>query len=308
MIRLRIMRDLPPAHRLLGGFALLAALVGAAGAWAQGISISVGPDRALTYPPNMTVLPDEHTTFVPSSPGSAGLPRLRGSNVAPGVAGTVVLQTFDLQTFTPVPGYTNPVLSPPVASRNATRPTIPSSTRTIPDTGSVLQDPTLPPGNLMVFYEAENHCPGGVNQQPFYAAIGFARSSDNGHTWPAPENGPLGGPDRYAVLRLPAPEPASEPQPAAMGDAIPAAFVDNAYVYVVYVAPPGPGLVGDGRLRVSRAQLGGAGQLSFPSGTTARSTSPDLAVPIPVSFLRADASARRGWDRSAASTRWHCIS
>jgi hypothetical protein len=48
-----------------------------------------------------------------------------------------------------------------------------------------------------------------------------------------------------------------------MGDAIPAAFVDNGYVYVVYVAPPGPGLVGDGRLRIARAQLGGAGQLTF---------------------------------------------
>ena len=48
--------------------------------------------------------------------------------------------------------------------------------------GSVVQDPTLPPGNLIMLYEAENHCPGGVNQQPFYATVGFARSSDNGKT------------------------------------------------------------------------------------------------------------------------------
>ena len=26
--------------------------------------------------------------------------------------------------------------------------------------GSVVQDPTLPPGNLIMVYEAENHCPG----------------------------------------------------------------------------------------------------------------------------------------------------
>jgi hypothetical protein len=243
--------------------ATILSLLSAIGASAQGISISVGPDQALTYPSNMTVLPDEHTTFMPSSPGSAGYLVFAASNVAPGVAGTVVLQTFDLQTFVPAPGYTNPVLSPPVSFTKCNPTYDTEFDENYSGQGSVLQDPTLPPGNLMVFYEAENHCPGGVNQQPFYAAIGFARSSDNGHTWPAPENGPLGGPDRYAILRLAAPEPASEPQPSAMGDAIPAAFVDNGYVYVVYVAPPGPGLVGDGRLRIARAPLGGAGQLGF---------------------------------------------
>ena len=37
--------------------------------------------------------------------------------------------------------------------------------------GAVLQDPTLPGGNLMMLYEVENHCPGGVNQQPYYATV-----------------------------------------------------------------------------------------------------------------------------------------
>jgi hypothetical protein len=231
---------------------------------AQGISISVGPDLPLNYPTGMTILPDEHTTFVPPAPGSSTYLIFAASNVAPGVTGTVVLQSFDLRSFTPAPGYTNPVMLPPVTFSKCNPTYDTEFDENYAAQGSVLQDPTLPPGNLMMFYEAENHCPGGVNQQPFYATIGFARSSDNGVTWPAPENGPLGGPDRYPVLRLAAPEPASEPSPASMGNALPAAFVDKGnYVYVTYVAPPGPGVQGDGKLRLARAQLGGAGQLQL---------------------------------------------
>jgi hypothetical protein len=126
-----------------------------------------------------------------------------------------------------------------------------------------MQDPTLPPGNLMMIYEAENHCPGGVWQFPFYVTVGFARSSDNGKTWPPPVNSAFGGPDRYPVLKLSAPEPVSEPEPTAMGNGLPSAFVDGNYLYVVYSTYPGPGVTGDGKLRVARAQLGGSGQLSF---------------------------------------------
>ena len=242
----------------------LVVLLAATGAAAQGISISVGPDLPLNYPAGMTTLPDEHTTIIPPAPGSSTYLIFASSNVSPGVAGTVALQSFDLRSFALAAGYpTNPVMSPPVAFTKCNPTYDTEFDENYSGQGSVLQDPTLPPGNLMMFYEAENHCPGGVWQQPFYATIGFARSSDNGVTWPAPRNGPMGGPDRYPVLRLAAPEPASEPVPGPMGNAIPAAFVDNGYVYVVYVAPPGPGFVGDGKLRIARAQLGGNGQLSF---------------------------------------------
>src|ERR1022692_2003086 len=245
------------------GLASLIALLGAAHAWAQTISISVGPDQALTYPSNMTVLPDEHTTFTPPAAGSNRYLVFAASNVGPGIAGTVVLQTTDLTNFTLASGYTSPVMSPPVRFSSCNPPYDSEFDENYTGQGSVLQDPTLPPGNLMMFYEAENHCPGGVWQQPFYATIGFARSSDNGVTWPQPVDDELGGPDRYPVLKLSAPEPASEPTPASMGDALPAAFVDKNNVYVTYVTPPGPGLTGDGRLRVARAQLEGGGQLSF---------------------------------------------
>ena len=246
-----------------GRLASLIALVGSACVCAQTISISVGPDQALTYPSNMTVLPDEHTTFIPPADGSSTYLVFAASNVGPGIAGTVVLQTSDLTNFTLASGYTSPVMSPPVRFSSCNPPYDSEFDENYTGQGSVLQDPTLPPGNLMMFYEAENHCPGGVWQQPFYATIGFARSSDNGVTWPQPINGALGGAGRYPVLKLSTPEPASEPTPTPMGNALPAAFVDKNNVYVTYVAPPGPGLMGDGKLRVARAPLGRAGQLSF---------------------------------------------
>jgi hypothetical protein len=107
--------------------------------------------------------------------------------------------------------------------------------------GSVVQDPTRAPGNLIMIYEAENHCPGGVWQEPFYASVGIARSSDNGKTWPAPAGSELGGGDQYVVLKRSDPEPANAEQPpVALGDALPSAYVDGKYLYVTYT-PSGPG-------------------------------------------------------------------
>ena len=59
----------------------------------------------------------------------------------------------------------------------------------MPRTDSVVQDPTLPSGNVMMLYEAENHCPGGVNQQPFYATV-VRKILGQRQDWPAPANGP----------------------------------------------------------------------------------------------------------------------
>ena len=128
--------------------------------------------------------------------------------------------------------------------------------------GSVLQDPTLPAGNLIMLYEAENHCPGGVNQQPYYATVGFARSSDNGKTWPSPQNGVSGNPDRHlrsAEFRSANSTTAHPP----MGNAIPSAFVDNSparssgdyYVYVTYSYYSTTSSAGS-EIRIARAQLG----------------------------------------------------
>jgi uncharacterized protein (TIGR03437 family) len=230
--------------------------------WAQNlqiVSFSVGPDQALTYPSTpgpssyLIDLPDEHTTFIP--PVASGAPYLvfAASNLSGGNWGAVVLQTTDLKTFDFATGYNHEVLTAPLQFGQCTAAWANTFDENYAAPGSVVQDPTLPPGNLIMLYEAENHCPGGVSQTPFYATVGFARSTDNGKTWPAPVAGVLGGPSRHPVLQSPEPPP-SAPH-GYMGDAIPSAFVDkNAngdyYLYVTY------GYYLPAEIRVARAKLG----------------------------------------------------
>jgi uncharacterized protein (TIGR03437 family) len=234
-------------------------------------SFSVGPDTPLTYPDNpanpgyLTALPDEHTTFIP--PAATGAPYLvfAAGNISGGNWGAVVLQTTDLKTFdfATAQGYQSEVLTAPLLFGQCTASWAGTFDENYAAPGSVVQDPTLPAGNLIMVYEAENHCPGGVNQFPFYGTTGFARSSDNGKTWPAPENGVLGGPTRYPVLQT------SDPPPTTthgyLGDAIPSAFVDkdannDYYLYITYTSYPTE------RTHVARAQLGvqsSSGPLNF---------------------------------------------
>src|SRR5581483_11501079 len=130
-------------------------------------SFSVGPDQTLTYPNNssnppfLVDLPDEHTTFFP--PAEPGSPYLvfSASKLSGGTGGAVVLETNDLQTFTFATslGYNRQVMTPPLAINqcNPTYTTEFDGNYAAP--GSIVQDPTLPPGNLIMIYEAENHCP-----------------------------------------------------------------------------------------------------------------------------------------------------
>jgi uncharacterized protein (TIGR03437 family) len=230
-------------------------------------SFSVGADQTLTWPnapgsgKYLVDLPDEHTTFFP--PAIAGGPYLvfASSKVSGTTGGAAVLQTTDLKNFSFATGlgYSMQVMAPPVDFTQCNPAYQTEFDENYAAPGSVVQDPTLPAGNLIMIYESENHCPGGVNQQPFYATVGFTRSSDNGKTWPAPENGPLGGPNRFPVLQTSDPQPSS-PHPAE-GDAIPSAFVDkNAsgdyYLFVAYTSHPAPPAKSDGFIRVARAKLG----------------------------------------------------
>ena len=204
----------------------------------------------LTYPnnssnaPYLVDLPDEHTTIMPLASG--GYLVFGASKISGGTGGAAVLQTTDLKNFTFATslGYNRQVMNSPVAINqcNPTYQTEFDGNYAAP--GSVVQDPTLP---------------GGVNQQPYYATVGFARSSDSGKTWPAPENGVMGGPDRHPVLMSSDPQPTAPHPP--MGNAIPSAFVDKSsdgsyYLYVVYGYHPAPGGTTDGRGRVARARLG----------------------------------------------------
>lgn len=232
-------------------------------------SFSVGPDQTLTYPNSPSTpgdladLPDEHTTFFPPATPSAPYLVFSASKLVGGIGGAVALETADLRTFAFASslGYKPQVMNPPIGINQCNPAYTTEFDGNYAAPGSVLQDPTLSSGNLIMFYEAENHCPGGVNQQPFYATVGFARSADNGKTWPAPANGPSGNPARHPVLQSSDPQPTAAHPP--MGNAIPSAFIDDVsggrsgdyYVYVTYSYYSGTGGSG-GAIRVARAKLG----------------------------------------------------
>ena len=273
----------PTAVTVIANYAVTAA--NSAGSTTATITISVrrgivsfvaSADIALTYPnlpgdPNhLANFPDEHTTFIPNGAGPNVYLVFGASKIASApTGGAVVLQTSDLQTFTFATGvgYARQVFTPPapIDSCNSSYATDFDENYAAP--GSVVQDPTLPAGNVIMLYEAENHCPGGNIQHPFYATVGFTRSSDGGKTWPAVINSVLGGPARHPVLKAVNAQPTTN-YATAMGNAIPSAFVDKSvsgdyYLYVVYGYHDG-GFTpsSDNLLRIARAKLG-ADPLTF---------------------------------------------
>lgn len=234
-------------------------------------SFAVSSDIPLTYPNTpgdqnrLADMPDEHTTFIPLGSGGPSSFLVFGASklASTPTGGAVVLQTSDLQTFTYATGlgYNRQVFSPPIAIDTCDTVHTSEFDENYAAPGSVVQDPTLPAGNLIMVYEAENHCPGGVNQHFFYATVGFARSSDNGKTWPAVINNVLGGPARHPVLKSVNPQPSTN-YSSAMGNAIPSGFVDRSAsgdynLYVVYGFHDG-GFTpsSDNRLRIARGKLG----------------------------------------------------
>jgi hypothetical protein len=227
-------------------------------------SVSVGPDQALVYPADLPGLPDEHTTFVPSALGSNVYLVFAASRKGEGPDGAVVLQTSNLKSFTYAAKYQSPVMVPPIKFMTCKSTYDAEFDLNYSGPGSVVQDPTRPPGHMIMIYQAENHCPGGKWQRQFYATVGFARSTDFGKTWPIPIAGELGGKDRRPILKMPVPQPKTPPtSPIYMGNALPSAFVDEAnpkgehYIYVIYlfVGQLAGGYLGDGYLRVARAKL-----------------------------------------------------
>jgi len=237
-------------------------------------SISVTtPDDTLSYPSTLVDIPDEHTTFIPlsdlhdfqSGPGPFWNKYLvfASSKIKGGNGGTVVLETTDLRNFDFASdlGYNEQVMNPPVQFTTCDTSYNTEFDENYSAPGTVLQNPAGSSGDFLMFYEAENHCPGGAWQQPYYATVGFAHSSDYGMTWPSPINSEFGGLGRHPVVKGPNPEPASEPSPAAMGDALPAAFADRNYggenyIYVVYDYAVGPDNgKSDGLIRVARAKV-----------------------------------------------------
>jgi hypothetical protein len=254
----------------------------------QMASISVSADQTLSYPSSLVNIPDEHTTFLPPGflPGAGAGDYLvfASSKTTGSTGGAVALQTSDLINFSYATGYGDSsegdhVMWPAVSftSCDPTYDSLFDENYSAP--GSLLQDPTT--GNFLMIYEAENHCPGDVNQFPFYASIGLAVSTDQGMTWPELVSGSY-GPSRFPALQVLGPEPSSEATPRNYGDAIPSAYIDTAdgttYLYVAYLyygSPSSPAT--DGMIRVARAQLGGSGPLTFTKWYQGGFTQPGIA-------------------------------
>jgi hypothetical protein len=248
------------------------------------------PDVTLSYPGGLVDLPDEHTTIMPLS-SQPGTYLLFGSSDLYGAptGGTTALQTTDLINFkyASALGYNHQVMTPAIAFKDCDPSWDSVFDENYAGAGSVLQDPTLPPGNFIIIYEAENHCAGGQNKGgDFYATVGFARSSDYGRTWPPPVDSEYGDATRYPVLKQTADEPQG-PHPN-MGDALPSAFVDTndkgeAYLYVTYThdangSEPGPN---GWRIRVARAKLGRVYEAS-----DAGDDSPAVGPPAQLQFYK----------------------
>jgi len=259
---------------LLGGRSLVLAQNGDADGNAADhpkiASFSVEPDVTLAYPNTVDLdLPDEHTTLLPILPWwrpwqwpfeQAYLMFSASRVTQTGPGGAVVLETADLTNFDSAAnlGYADQVMSSPLPLTMCDGIHDQEFDENYAAPGSVLQDLTRPLGNMIMIYEAENHCPGGHNQHNYYATVGFAVSSDGGRTWPAPVNSEFGNTTRRPVFKSAIPEPSTASN-TPLGNAIPSGFIDinarsEAYLYVTYGNHDGN--PADESLRVGRAKLG----------------------------------------------------
>ncbi len=228
----------------------------------QVASISVGPDQTLTYP-SANAFPDEHQTFIPPATGSGPYLMFTAGALSNAQMGAVVLQSTDLKTFTLGTGlgYQSPVLKSPLPSNqcNATYGGEFDENYSAP--GSVLQDPTLPAGNLIMVFEAESWCPTPTfaPDGTEYQTTAITRSADNGKTWPT-----VAGASRYPVIQPPTPL-SQWNTGKSIGTGTASGFIDksadgNYYLYATYAAF---GFTVDGKVHLARAQLGQPDPLSF---------------------------------------------
>ena len=258
-----------------------------------GPSISAGAETTIGPVTGVDILPDEHSSFLPPAAASAPYTFFEAARVT-GHTGAVVLSaTSDLQTWSLAPGYSSPVLGSPKLFGQCAGAADPGTLdfefdENYAAPGSVLQDPTMPDGNLMMIYEGENYCrqdPSMVwhNVQPYYATAGFARSADNGVTWPAPGLTP--GIFRYPIIGGPDSKPGYDAASITpVGDAIPSAYTKGSCLYVVYAYHPAPDNPDTHAIavQIARAQLDGtADPLTFQkyaavTGGSGGFTSPGL--------------------------------
>jgi len=249
-------------------------------AGSNAIALTVGVDTNVTSPSGLATLPDEHTSFLPVGPSNYLVFAATSTAASgPDKTGAIVFRSSDLSTFTLANGYGQTALGglvfvAPSAFTDCSFSGPGSFDQNYAAPGGVVHDPTLPAGNQIMVYEAEQHCFGGQYDFNYFATIGLARSSDGGVTWPA-----SGAADRYAILQVPGAKPTATPAPPE-GDAIPTAFVDDVasghYLYVVYENQGASTIQPDGYLRVARTQLGASGPLAFSKWNQGQWTEPGI--------------------------------
>ena len=154
-----------PAYKLsclISAFSLLAPIPTAFAQQTPGLrikSFSVGPDQTVSYPNSLTGLPDEHTTFMPPASSTGPYLLFAASDISGGQYGAVVLQSTDLKNFNfaTALGYNSQVMTGPVPVGRCDPTDTTEFDGNYAAPGSVVQDPTLPAGNFIMNYEAENH-------------------------------------------------------------------------------------------------------------------------------------------------------
>jgi hypothetical protein len=267
------------------------------------LAFSVSGDQTLNYPrAQFQAFPDEHQSFLrmpkreqSSEPSGYYLVAAMINNANGKRNGwTFLLQTDDLLNFSLVPGAGDPehggalfwpaheMLNGPT-SCNYSGITHYDENYAAP--GSVLQDPTQPPGNLIMIYESEIHCPfskgGGATG---WVSVGVARGQRQvdlrGRArilWPRPvaapgyENNWLDyGNGRYAGLTIPGVPQTTGEFERFYGDVLPSAFIDDVgpssekYLYVLYSFSGSPTSKSDSRIHIARANLSARGANQIP--------------------------------------------
>jgi hypothetical protein len=241
------------------------------------ITMSVSNDLVLTLPPTLEYVPDEHISFLPAPrPGFYNV-IVAGDNQVGGqtYGDTFVLETSDFRKFILAPGYGNAdrgrsiFWSPHTPTDLCNYKDVTHFDEQYAAPGGVVRDPTLGPAHLIMFYEAEIHCPhSSQGMAAGWVSVGVARSDDGGRTWPLPvaqpghENDWLEyGDRRYAGVTLPGTRPTTNLDKFD-GDSLPSAFVDDMdpsgeyYVYVPYTFTGSPTTKPDAFIHMARARLG----------------------------------------------------
>ena len=255
----------------------------------------VSGDRTLNYPADeFRALPDEHQTYIPMA-SRKWASQLQGYYlVAPMInelngtryGWTFLLQTHDFFNLSLVRGAGDPtrgnsIFWPAHPLMNTGRSGCNYAGVTHYDEqyaapGTVLQDPTQPPGTMIMIYESEIHCPyspgGGT-----WVSVGIARSKKpHGDVrdlaqikWPEPvaargyENNWLDyGNGRYAGLTIPGVSQTTGQ--LFYGDSLPSAFIDDVsrvgdrYLYVLYRSQVvnQTSLAPTAKIHIARAKLG----------------------------------------------------